>query len=66
LSGGDGNDGRDGGPDGDRFAGGPGNDILLAVDAVGTDFIGCGPGRDVAYVDRGDRTFGCERVRRAR
>jgi hypothetical protein len=51
-------DGRDGA---DHVYGGDGNDIVAARDGT-VDWIDCGPGRDRATVDRGDRTRGCELV----
>lgn len=52
------------------FATQGGRDCLLADaghDKVWTadgarDLVRCGPGRDLAIVDRNDRTRGCERV----
>jgi Ca2+-binding RTX toxin-like protein len=61
LVGGSGNDVLDGGADLDRLFGGPGNDTLKARDGK-RDLVDCGPGRDVAFVDRFDRLSGCERV----
>jgi hypothetical protein len=62
LYGGRGNDVLDGGPGSDRLFGGPGNDTLRARDGR-RDLVDCGPGRDVAFVDRIDRVSGCEVVR---
>ena len=45
----------------DAIFAGPGNDRIRATDPKG-DVIRCGPGRDVAYVSRRDRTTGCERI----
>ena len=42
---------------------GAGNDVVRASADGRGDRIDCGPGRDTAYVDRGDRTTGCEVVR---
>jgi CSLREA domain-containing protein len=47
----------------DRVAAGAGNDRVVTRGAV-RDTIACGPGRDVAIVDRVDRTERCEHVRR--
>jgi Ca2+-binding RTX toxin-like protein len=48
---------RDGKP-----VGGQGRDVIRARDGV-RDIINCGPGKDVAYVDRSeDGVFDCERV----
>jgi RTX calcium-binding nonapeptide repeat (4 copies) len=51
-----------GGPDADRLWGGPGRDRLFARDGV-SDIVVCGPGRDVAIVDRLDLVWTCETVR---
>jgi hypothetical protein len=73
LSGGPGRDRLHGGPDRDRLLGGEGRDRIAAgsgndrVLARGQarDTIDCGAGqRDVALVDRHDRTRRCEQVRR--
>ena len=79
LDGGAGNDLLDGGPGADRltdvrgrdrFAGGAGADRINARDRTRrdrrrADVVRCGPGRDVAIVDRADRVArDCERVRR--
>lgn len=61
LYGGLGNDVLYGGPGTDRLYGGPGKDELHARDGR-RDTVDCGPGRDVAWVDRSDRVSGCERV----
>jgi hypothetical protein len=65
LYGGTGNDTLVGGLGRDRLFGGPGNDVLRARDGR-RDVVDCGPGRDVAYVDRLDRVSGCEKVVRKR
>jgi Ca2+-binding RTX toxin-like protein len=62
LHGGTGRDRLDPGPGTDRVAAGPGNDLVITVGNM-VDTIDCGPGRDVAIVDRLDRTRRCERVR---
>jgi len=66
LRGSHGNDTLRGGPGHDTIEGNGGNDVVFAVDRpAARDRIDCGPGaRDVAYVDRLDRTVGCERVLR--
>ena len=48
----------------DRVRGGPGDDVL---DLRGgrSDIVNCGPGKDVAVVDRHDVVHGCEHVRRS-
>jgi Ca2+-binding RTX toxin-like protein len=67
LLGGAGDDHLVGGSGRDRLSGGAGNDRLDARDHHGGDVVSCGPGRDVALVDRGDRVSrDCETVRRAR
>jgi Ca2+-binding RTX toxin-like protein len=62
LSGGGGADRLKGGPGRNRLRGGSGNDRLRAANGS-FDRVNCGPGRDVARVDRVDRVRGCERVR---
>lgn len=65
LDGGLGNDRLGGGTGNNRIFGGTGNDRLDGWDGTGGDVLRCGAGRrDTAMVDRGDATFGCERVRR--
>jgi Ca2+-binding RTX toxin-like protein len=61
LFGGPGNDFIDPGSGRDRVAAGGGNDLILSVD-LQRDVIECGPGRDVAIIDRVDRTRRCETV----
>lgn len=64
LIGGPGNDVLVGGPAKDVFAGGPGNDRVNSRDGI-AEAARCGAGgKDVATVDAGDRTIGCETVRR--
>ena len=62
VSGGSGADRLSGGRGRDVVSGGPGRDVL--VGGPGRDRLLCGRGRDVAVASRGDRTRGCERVRR--
>jgi Ca2+-binding RTX toxin-like protein len=74
LWGGGRDDTIDGGPGGDRIYpgwgsdvvdAGPGNDIVRASENdVSMDSIDCGEGSDMAYVNRTDRVFNCETVRR--
>jgi Ca2+-binding RTX toxin-like protein len=64
LNGGAGNDVLEGGAGADRILGSTGNDTITARDGT-RDTINCGPGRDVASVDKFDRVTGCEVVRRA-
>ena len=52
-----------GGGGADRLWGGPGRDRLFARDRA-LDLVACGPGRDLAVVDRDDVIRGCETVRR--
>jgi Ca2+-binding RTX toxin-like protein len=52
-----------GGAGKDTLVGGPGNDTIFARDHT-RDVVECGPGRDTASVDRGDRVVGCEIVHR--
>jgi hypothetical protein len=61
IVGGGGADQLVGGLGPDAIFAGPGNDRIRASDPKG-DVIRCGPGRDVAYVSRRDRTTGCERI----
>ncbi|HET7455317.1 MAG TPA: calcium-binding protein [Solirubrobacterales bacterium] len=51
-----------GGPGEDRIDAGKGDDRILAADGE-RDRIDCGKGRDLAVVDRIDKTKNCERVR---
>ena len=65
VDGGLGDDRIDGALGSDVLLGGPGNDTLLAKDGY-RDTLDCGPGRDVAAVDRRDRVIrNCERVLRS-
>lgn len=65
LNGGAGADLLAGGRGRDRLSGGPGDDFLRSRDGL-RERIVCGAGRDRAIVDRRDRVFGCEVVRRGR
>ena len=65
LSGGSGPDILDGGRGVDSLYGGYGDDVILAQDG-NLDVIVCGPGRDIAWVDRAADYWeggGCEDVR---
>jgi ABC-2 type transport system ATP-binding protein len=62
LGGGTGGDLLRGGKGVDRVSGGKGRDLVRTVGG-GHDVVRCGPGRDKARVDRGDRTRGCEVVK---
>lgn len=46
-----------------RYDGGRGNDRINTVNGKRGDTVDCGPGRDVARIDKGDRALGCESVR---
>ena len=45
---------------------GAGNDSIHAFGGTKRDYVDCGKGFDTAYVDKGDRTRRCERVKHAR
>lgn len=62
LIGGPGNDSMSGLAGKDQLIGGKGNDSLDSTDGKPGDIVNCGPGRDKAHIDRGDRVFGCERM----
>jgi hypothetical protein len=47
-----------------RYSGGTGNDRIYARNGR-SEIVECGPGRDLAKVDRSDRLRRCERVLRA-
>jgi hypothetical protein len=49
----------------DWLRAGPGRDVIR-VRGGGTDVVSCGPGKDIAKVDRHDIVHGCEQVRRPR
>lgn len=51
-----------GGSGRDTLVGGVGSDTLNARDYHGGDTVLCGPGFDTAYINKGDRTRGCEKV----
>lgn len=53
----------DGGPGRDKMYGGPGGDRINARDGKPGDLLNCGPGRDVALINRGDTTRGCEVIK---
>jgi Ca2+-binding RTX toxin-like protein len=72
LTGGAGNDVIDGGAGDDEIRPDAGNDVVHAgagndsIHAFGGghhDYVDCGPGKDTAYVDKGERTRRCERVK---
>ena len=50
--------------DEDRLFGGDNGDKILANDRDGRDVVRGGDGRDLCYIDRGDRTVNCEEVRK--
>ena len=55
LKGFGGEDILNGGTGADGMAGGDGNDIVDSFDQTKDLYVDCGPGRDIAYVDRKDR-----------
>ena len=61
LAGGAGDDALSGGSGRDTLDGGRGDDVISARDHT-RDIVRCGPGRDRARADRGDRLSACERV----
>jgi RTX calcium-binding nonapeptide repeat (4 copies) len=63
IKGFDGADGLNGGPGRDALDGGKGNDAINAKDGRRDRRVKCGPGRDVAVIDRVDSVSGCERIR---
>ena len=63
LNAGSGDDFADAGPGMDRISGGNGADVLRARDG-GRDIVDCGPGEDLAIVDRQDTARDCETVDR--
>lgn len=63
LTGGPGADTLLGGAGVNAYDAGGGNDTVNAVNGT-AERVRCGPGRDVATVDRRDRVDGCERVTR--
>jgi len=65
LRGADGRDTLRGGAGRDYLKGGYGDDRMHARDGA-ADAVVCGPGRDIAFLDRHDRQSGCEIVRRGR
>ncbi len=65
LYGNRGNDWLKGGRGRDRIKGGSGDDTILSS-GQGRDRVNCGSGDDLAFVGRGDKTVGCETVRRHR
>lgn len=62
LSGSSGNDRLSAGSGRNRLSGGSGKDQLNAANGS-FDVLNCGPGRDSARADRGDRVRSCERAR---
>jgi len=64
IAGGSGPDLLGAGTGRNRLYGEGGNDSLTSVNRSTRDLVDCGPGRDRAVVDRGDRTRGCETVTR--
>lgn len=64
LNGGAGNDTLTGGTGRDTLLGGAGKDTLNTRDGKGADTANCGAGKDTALVDKGDKTRGCETIKR--
>ncbi|MBC7643744.1 MAG: hypothetical protein H7123_01365, partial [Thermoleophilia bacterium] len=62
LNGGAGNDKLTGGPGKDKLNGQAGNDTIDANDHKPGDIVNCGPGKDTARVNKGDKVKGCEKV----
>lgn len=64
VDGGDGADTIVGNAGKDTLIGRAGNDVINARDGARGDVVNCGAGsRDLARINKGDKTFGCERVR---
>jgi hypothetical protein len=63
LTGGSGNDVLTGGPGTNGYDAGRGSDVVNAANGR-RETVRCGPGKDRARVDRGDRVISCERVTR--
>jgi Ca2+-binding RTX toxin-like protein len=60
LDGGDGNDQLEGLDAADTLIGGNGDDVLNSVDHAPDDTLNCGAGNDLAHLNPGDATDGCE------
>ncbi len=60
VLGGTGNDHLEGNEGRDVVNGGRGADTIVLVDGAAGDRAVGGPGKDTCYIDRGDRTRGCE------
>jgi probable HAF family extracellular repeat protein len=66
LYGGRGSDKLNGGPGVNSYSGGPGNDTINARNGK-KETVDCGPGnKDVAVVDKQDKTKACEKVERVK
>jgi Ca2+-binding RTX toxin-like protein len=66
LDGGRGNDKLTGGPGVNKYSGGDGNDSINARNGK-KETVNCGAGKkDLATVDKADKTKGCEKVKRAK
>ena len=65
VSGGLGADSVDGGAAADMMRAGAGDDEVVAKDGYADRLVDCGPGDDVAFVDRGldSNIKGCEKLR---
>lgn len=62
LNGGNGRDTLIGGTGKDVLVGGAGSDTINANDHRAGDTVNCGPGKDVATINRGDKVKSCEKV----
>ena len=62
LYGGDGADHLRGGGGTNTYFGREGDDVIRADNGIAEE-IHCGPGKDIAYADGDDKTFGCDRLR---
>ena len=60
VLGGTGSDHLEGNEGKDAVKGGRGADTIVVADGVAGDRAVGGPGKDTCYIDRGDRTRGCE------
>jgi RTX calcium-binding nonapeptide repeat (4 copies) len=61
LFGGPGNDILSDGLGKNAYSAGPGDDTISARQSIG-EKVNCGPGVDIAYVDKKDKTTGCEQM----
>jgi hypothetical protein len=63
ISGLDGPQGINGGPGKDRMSGGTDNDFIDAKDGRSDGKVKCGPGKDMAVIDKADSVSGCEKIK---